>query len=368
MIRKLLLGLMAAVFLAGPMLAADPQPIKPVAGAYTHARGHKDPPNLAQRHAVMGKRHKAIHDGLAATLSLPASYTCTSFCTPAEDQGQCGSCWDFSGTEVVESANIKAGYLPNTIAGQLSTQYTLDQCNGSNGGCDGDDNTTVLAAAKQGGLPLVTNYAAYQAQSENCSGCFGTPPVMLYVLSDWGYVDSQNGVAAVNLIKAALMQYGPIGTGVAAGSDWDNYQGGNSVITGPGPGVNHDVVITGWDDSLQAFQVRNSWGTSWGNNGYCWVAYTADQIGSEAVWSVAGPPVVLPSPNPPGPPSPVTLGPITLQATTYELLFRTGIFGGINAGQVAIPTPGQYTLTLTPATSKRKSPAKLLVVPTPARK
>lgn len=35
----------------------------------------------------------------------------------------------------------------------------------------------------------------------------------------------------------------------------------------------HAVCIIGYDDSLNAFKIINSWGTSWGQNGYGWIDY-----------------------------------------------------------------------------------------------
>ena len=35
----------------------------------------------------------------------------------------------------------------------------------------------------------------------------------------------------------------------------------------------HAMVLTGYDDSKNAFRVRNSWGSSWGDNGSIWVDY-----------------------------------------------------------------------------------------------
>ena len=35
----------------------------------------------------------------------------------------------------------------------------------------------------------------------------------------------------------------------------------------------HAMVLSGYDDSKHAFRVRNSWGTSWGDNGSIWVDY-----------------------------------------------------------------------------------------------
>ena len=35
----------------------------------------------------------------------------------------------------------------------------------------------------------------------------------------------------------------------------------------------HGMVIVGYDDKLQSFLVRNSWGVDWGNRGYCYIPY-----------------------------------------------------------------------------------------------
>ena len=377
MIRKFLFGLMAALIFifAGPMQAQQPAaPIKPNPGQPAHARGHKDPLNKEARHAAMAQHHKMIHAVLRAAVNLPATYDCSNLCTPVKDQGQCGSCWDFSGTCVVESACIKASVLDNTAASQLSEQYTLDQCDGSNGGCSGDDNTTVLMDAKLAGLPLTSAYGAYTASSDRCQSAM---PGKMYLLNDWGYVSGQSGIPAVDLIKAAMITYGPIGCGVSAGDEWDSYAGGNAVITAGGWDVNHDVVQVGWDDTKQAWLVRNSWGSGWGNGGYCWVAYTACQIGSEAVWAIAGPPIppVPPTPpvppvppTPPTPPAPIVLGPVTITAGSYTCELKSGIFSrAINLGSPQLPN-GQYTITFQVQAEAKRKESKQQVVPTPAKK
>ena len=35
----------------------------------------------------------------------------------------------------------------------------------------------------------------------------------------------------------------------------------------------HAVVSVGSDDNRRLFYVRNSWGSSWGDNGYCYMPY-----------------------------------------------------------------------------------------------
>jgi len=36
----------------------------------------------------------------------------------------------------------------------------------------------------------------------------------------------------------------------------------------------HAMLVVGFDDSRNAFKVMNSWGTNWGNDGYCWLDYS----------------------------------------------------------------------------------------------
>lgn len=220
------------------------------------------------------------------------------------------NCWCFSGTGVAESALIKAGQLKNDGSGALSEQYTLD-C-GKNGGCDGDDNTTVLAWAKTTGLPLTSDYGPYTGTAGTCNY---KPSMKLYLIQDTGYVGPSDGVTDTQLIKDAMQKYGPLGCAVAAGGT-DFWDSGKGTDTGTSTEIDHDVILVAWDDTHDngdgtkgAFVMRNSWGTSWGDvcansanpnpteAGYGWMKYKADSIGTSAVWAVAtGGPVPPPAP------------------------------------------------------------------------
>lgn len=276
-------------------------------------RGHRTRPDRALVKARSHARHGATLASLPKIAAASYDLRALGLVGPIKDQGNCGSCWDFSGTDTAEGAFFKAGVLKADGSGTLSTQYTLD-CYG-NGGCDGDDNTTVLDHAKQVGLPLASAYGPYDAHPERCKQV-GT----LYKLKDWGFCDgSGNGVTATDTIKSCMVQYGIIGVGVAAGPDWDNV-GPNTTITGRGSNIDHDVSLVGWDDSHDngdgskgAWICRNNWGTSWANNGYAWIKYGADSIGTEAVFALADPPPAPPTPPvpvPPVPPVPVPPTPV----------------------------------------------------------
>jgi cathepsin L len=251
-------------------------------------RGRVEPPNLDHLRELSYRRHekrlRAIQSLIAAFPSSWDSRT-KGWIGPIKDQSQCGSCWDFSGTCVVEVAYYKAGILKADGTGALSEEYTLSCCR--NGGCNGDDNTSVLAWAKSNGLPLSSDYGQYTASPGRCSY---KPSMTLYKIDDWGFADSNGGqgVTSVDDIKTAIMAYGCVGCAVAAGgSEWDN-AGPGTILSGSSHNIDHDVVLVGWDDSKGggAWIMRNSWGTSWGDQGYVYIKYGAYDIGTEAVFGV----------------------------------------------------------------------------------
>lgn len=206
---------------------------------------------------------------------------------PVRDQGACGSCWDFSGCGVATMAIIRAGLQRGDGSFNLNEQYVLD-C-GINRGCSGDDNITVLEQCVEKGVAN-DSYGPYRGQAGKCSS---TPATPLFKISTWGFVDSNGGVKlpSTDDIKEALVAYGPLGCAVAAGGDWDDYTSGEWGGSGS-TDVNHDVIIIGWQPSTiqpgkVAWIVRNSWGSSWGMNGYIILTEGADLIGTEAVWAQA---------------------------------------------------------------------------------
>ena len=262
------------------------------------------------------------------------------------------NCWDFSGCEMVTAAYLKAGYTSLLGAtGYFSPQYVLDCV--QSGGCNGDDNTTVLIAAKAKGVPLASDYTAYH---ESTGRCTLTDTSKLHKLDDWLYVDpsNQNGITDTQMIKNAIVQYGPVGCAVLADSSWDNYQPGK-VLTGPNPVdrfgnplTDHDVLILGWDDPKGAWLTQNSWSDTWGDKGTCWIKYANQNIGVE---SVVGVKVSI---APPPPTVTVTgVAPATGTAGTVVVVSGTGFsnaatvsFGATPATKVSYISATSLTATV----------------------
>jgi cathepsin L len=87
----------------------------------------------------------------------------------------------------------------------------------------------------------------------------------------------------VDQIKQALCDHGPVAVAMEATRLFQAYTGG--VYNEPGiSGINHAVTIVGWDDSNQAWIVKNSWGMGWGEAGYFRIRYGSNTIGYAAAW------------------------------------------------------------------------------------
>jgi hypothetical protein len=78
--------------------------------------------------------------------------------------------------------------------------------------------------------------------------------------------------------KGYLAQGRPVVFGAKLGDRfirWSNASPiGSDTYNDPGmEHANHAMVLVGYDDGKNAFRVRNSWGTNWGDNGSIWVDY-----------------------------------------------------------------------------------------------
>jgi len=200
-------------------------------------------------------------------LKVPESFDWRSknAVTPTKNQGQCGSCWAFSATEAIESQWFLAGHSLVSLAPQQ-----IVDCDKVDEGCNGGDTPTAYQYVIQaGGLESEKDYP-YQAEDDKCA--FEKSKVAA-TIKGWTYITkNKNETEMVQKLYAL----GPLSICVDAAS-WQFYVGG-VVEHLCYQDLDHCVMITGYDDQydwldrkVPVWNIRNSWGSDWGYDGYLYV-------------------------------------------------------------------------------------------------
>jgi len=190
--------------------------------------------------------------------ALPSSFDARSkgWIAGIRDQGQCGSCWAFSAAATM-SANYAKKHGGSPMI--LSEQQFVD-CSPQDHGCDGGWPLNTFTYAKKG-VELNSAYP-YTARTGSCK--FDSSKVKTKT-STSGYTSK-----SVSGMKQAVYDYGEISVAVNA-DKMQSYHGGIITATSCSTSIDHAVNVVGWgkSGSTEYWIVRNSWGTGWGESGYC---------------------------------------------------------------------------------------------------
>jgi len=176
--------------------------------------------------------------------------------TPVKNQGSCGSCWAFSTVGTVEGFVVvkKSQQLVS-----LSPQQLLD-CDKTDHACNGGLPTNAVAwVAKNGGLCSDQEYP-YAGRAGTCKTTCKKIAQVAGVQRGKGEAQLESGLASM-----------PVSIAVDASGGFQSYKSG--VFSGPcGTSLNHAILAVGSVSSPAYFIVKNSWGTSWGSQGYIHMA------------------------------------------------------------------------------------------------
>jgi len=184
--------------------------------------------------------------------------------TPIKNQGQCGSCWSFSATGSMEGAYFLAG---NSLV-SLSEQNLVD-CSVAEGnqGCKGGwmDQAFEYVIKNHG----IDTEASYRYTATGPNACkFSSTNVGATISS---YHDIPEG--SESALQAAANQQ-PVSVAIDASHQSFQFYNGGIYYEAQCSRTNldHGVLVVGYGSNGGSqgdyWIVKNSWGTSWGTQGY----------------------------------------------------------------------------------------------------
>ncbi|XP_077568786.1 pro-cathepsin H [Stigmatopora nigra] len=201
-----------------------------------------------------------------------------NFVTPVKNQGNCGSCWTFSATGCLESVNaITTGKLVS-----LSEQQLIDCAQDfNNQGCMGGLPSQAFEYIKYSkGLMTEEDYP-YKGYD---GICHFQPTLAAVFVRDVVNITTYDEEAMVD----AVARLNPVTFGFEVMDDFMFYKDGvysSTMCKNTADSVNHAVLAVGYgvaEGATPYWIVKNSWGTSWGTDGYFWIERGKNMCGLAA--------------------------------------------------------------------------------------
>jgi KDEL-tailed cysteine endopeptidase len=193
---------------------------------------------------------------------------------PVKDQGQCGSCWAFSAIGAIESRCFIKEH-PATIE-NLSEQQLVD-CSTSYGnqGCNGGWMDYAFQYAIDNKGVATTKDYPYKAVDQKCKTVAGRHCA---VASFKDVTENDE-----NALMEAVAE-GPVSVAIEADTSvFQFYSSGVLDSAACGTQLDHGVLAVGYGtmSGKKMWIVKNSWGSSWGQKGYIYLARNvADKMGT----------------------------------------------------------------------------------------
>jgi len=210
-----------------------------------------------------------------------------NYVRPVRDQGSCGSCYAFASTGVVASQILlrsngsqKFDLSVNDIVG----------CSKLSQGCEGGFPylTAGRYAEESGLIPEACN--PYTGPGATCTK--DRDSCRKFYTTDYEYVGGYYGACNEEEMLLALVSSGPLAVGFEVYEDFRSYESGVYQHSGftndfnPFEVTSHAVLLVGYgqtEDGTKYWIVQNSWGASWGMDGYFWIRRGVDEVGIESI-------------------------------------------------------------------------------------
>lgn len=208
-----------------------------------------------------------------------------SLLTPVRNQGSYGTCWAFAALASVESY-----WLSSVNESVHLSVRNMANCHGFEWGPDYGGNSMLAASylTRLSGPVLEPADPYSNIGLEGCTEISKEYDIPAYV---GRYVVS----GGESMTKYMLVKYGAVATSMCTDHFYDYFDASNNSFFYQGvSNVDHGVTIVGWNDTITvrksaagrpsssgAWIVKNSWGLSFGDEGYFYVSYEDKYVGKQ---------------------------------------------------------------------------------------
>jgi C1A family cysteine protease len=263
--------------------------------SHQHRHGFGLKRNKARFAEFISGAHKHHH---LATAIIPGSVDLTSKASPPENQGSCGSCWDFAITKGLRSALM----LIDKDPGVLAFNTLLNNCVGTvkEYGCDGGDFDAGQNFLNGIG-PWLNSQDPYTQSEGRCPSGLATAATG----TDWMVVGSGNQPPTFLQLAEAMSNQHVLVVDVAVCGSWED--GTTGIFSNNECGadsINHMINMVGYscETSVDAsgncvfnaqgqpvngdgyLILMNNWGTDWANGGYMKTRWGVDAVATNAMY------------------------------------------------------------------------------------
>lgn len=215
---------------------------------------------------------------------LPSSVDLTRYLPPIGDQGEFGTCVAWATAYNCRTwLNAQSKGLSQSELSQKKNQFSAGDMfkaidsDDKGSECQGSNFQAAFNKMVSRGVATVAT-SPYMTSSSECD-CSNTSSenseAAKYKIKSYREID----ISSVKTVKRYLYEGHPVVFGAKLGDNFMNASGSsvlysNGTFNSTGMHAYHAIMIVGYDDnrgSNGAFRVVNSWGESWGDDGFIWV-------------------------------------------------------------------------------------------------
>ncbi len=215
---------------------------------------------------------------------LPETFDLSALMPPVKSQGIQGSCVSWATAYYLKSyqEKVQFGYDYNSFEDVMSPAYVYNQTKVNPNCGSGSIIVEALELLKTQGVSTWQDFpysdqVCSEQPSEDLVEEAAQRKIKDYFFVDVSLTNTDAKSTRINIIKTLLSQGDPIVMSFdIARLNFENSPQcmATSFDESSNPDVcGHAVLIVGYDDTLNAFKFVNSWGTGWGDAGYCWISY-----------------------------------------------------------------------------------------------